>query len=112
MAGIDVKNDNPGYGLRSEAPAATIAAAEHRAAEHHRHQEQITIGISVGIALLLLFGALYAVHHRRKIARATDRAVINSLATGVRAARAATAKKNALIERVLAQADADKPPNG
>src|SRR6266496_37330 len=74
-------------------------------------REPFDAWIGVLIATIIVI-AIVAAHlmaqHRRKIARATEAALISGLATGVRAARSVASKKDALIGRVLAKAD-EKP---
>lgn len=105
MAGPGTERQDPLIYFRTNISPAEIARHQHNweiEQQQNANAQMIVIGVAVFIGVLLAYAAVL---HWRKITRAADAAVISGLATGVRAARVARSKRDALIDRVLAKAD-------
>lgn len=109
MAAYDVERQDSLSWFRTEV-SPTQYASERQAMEIQRQREKAdamtayTVLALIGLAILVL-----AVMKRRRIARAADTVVVAGLATGVRAARKAATKRDALVARVMAKADETTP---
>lgn len=111
MGAYDVQRQDPLNYFRTEVPPADLARARAEwELQAQRDHQAAVVGWTVMAAIALLL-ALSALLHRRRIARATDAAIIAGLATGVRAVRKARSKRAAWIARILARADEPTPPS-
>lgn len=110
MAAYDVERQNTLNWFRTDVSPAQIARERQEVEFQRQREAQDAMTGFIALLVVALVAVCVVVVNRRKIARAADAALVTGLASGVRAGRAATSRKNAFFSRVIAKADADSQP--